>query len=69
LLGHIETVALDAGSPQNGSVQSVDRTLSVQLREATGLEGSIVIAQQHDGPVLARGMLIIGVVTRLNRSL
>ena len=33
------------------------------MREAAGLKRAVIIAQQHHGPILAGGVLVIGVVT------
>ncbi len=43
-------------------VERVDRALAVQLREAAGLECAVEVAQQHDRPVGAVGVLLVRVV-------
>ena len=55
-----------AGGAQDGGVEGVDRALAVELGEAAGLERAVAVAQQHDRPVRAVGVLLVGVVAGVN---
>ena len=60
--GHVKAIAVLPGGTQKRRVERIDRSLAVQLREATGLQCAVEIAQQHHRPVGAAGVLTVRVV-------
>lgn len=61
-LGHVEAVDVDAGAAKDGAVKGVDGAGAIELSEAPRLESSAAVAEKHDGPGFALGVLLVGVV-------
>lgn len=60
--GHIEAVDIDSSAAEDGAIKGVDGAGAIELGEASGLESTAAVAEEHDGPGCSVGVLFVGVV-------
>ena len=66
LFSHIEAADLHTGRAQNRSVERIDGSLAIELRETASLKGPVAIAEEHHRPIGPAGVLFVSIVARVD---